>query len=116
MVGRQRLGGSSDRSGSFSSYLTVCTHDFVAQGRLGGWVTGDSIDSPLQTLTVFSSTSAKLMGWDACASLLDLDEFHSDSSNSLTHHSRGALPEPARPRQARRGRPRALAPVMGSRG
>ena len=114
MVGRQRLGGSSNRCGSFSSYLTVPTHDFVAQGRLGGWVTGDTIDSSLQILTVVSATSAKLMGWDACASLLDLDEFRSDSSNSMTYHSRGARPVPARPRQAKRGRPWGLAPLMGS--
>lgn len=67
MVGRQRLGGSSDRSGSFSFYLTVPTHESVAHGRRGGRVTGDSVDSSLQILTVVSATSPKLMGWDACA-------------------------------------------------
>ena len=47
-------------------------------------------------------------------SLFDLHEFRSDSSSSLTYHSRGAWPIPGRPRQARRGSPWGVAPLMGS--
>jgi len=52
-LGRRRLGGSSDPSGSFSSYLTVPTHDFVTQGRRGGNVTGDSTDSSCRPWLLF---------------------------------------------------------------
>lgn len=53
------------------------------------------------------------MGTPVHVDILDLEEFHSDSSSLMTYHRHGTLLTPGRARQSRRGRPWLLVPLMG---